>query len=86
MRRIIYNQSGQVIIIVGGDALVECTSVAHLDLPDEQYEDEFKRAIEMHVDVNTKEIVFDKLQEKVMSDKDYIKELENKLLEGEGLV
>lgn len=58
-----------------------------IDLPFGYNENNFKEAIEYHVDIETKEIVIDKYKEiQLTPEQQIIKELENQLLLKEGVI
>ncbi|MBI6873731.1 hypothetical protein [Clostridium aciditolerans] len=85
-RRIIYDKlNGKVLVDLGemqGDVLPKeaIGGLDFIDLPYEQDSDKFSRVKKYHIDVNSKQVVFDELYEPVLTPEQRIQNLENQLL------
>lgn len=91
-RRIIFDRNtGNIVVDFGemqGDVLPreDINELDYVDLPYGMYNEEFSRVKKYHVDTNTKEIVFDELYPKQLTQAEQIEELENQLLISQGVI
>lgn len=92
-RRLLYDAvTGEVLHDTGersGDVLDRPEihgEIKHLDLPYGQDLDKFMRIVRYHIDTDTKVVVFDELLPPVVSQEQTIADLENQLLEANGVI
>jgi hypothetical protein len=91
-RRIIFDKTtGEVIMDMGemqGDVIERqhYDGISHVDLPYGYESDKFSRVKKWHIDVNTGLPVFDELAEPVLTPQEQIAELQQQLLQVQGVV
>lgn len=91
-RRIIFEKStGKIIMVMGemqGDVLPreDLGELGYIDLEYGQYSDEFSKVKSFHIDPDTKKVIFDEIIEPVLTPEQQIAELQQQLLQAQGMV